>query len=312
MARRAPPWGFAVVAAAGGLALCAPGAARAEATACTVVDSLPAVLSLPGRYCLDADLAIAGSAVDAVQVTASDVVLDCNEHRLLGTTAANTGVGVRIASAAARVAVRHCRIEGFGNGIYTDWVADTAPRQVRVQGNTIVGPTWTGIWLFGSGNVVEGNRISALRGGASGPYTTGIYLASGPGYAAGNVVRGNEIRAFRPTYPTVEEYNLSMGIQASYQQGLVAEDNTVAGLLARTGGGVYGIATDHSVNTLVRGNVIVSAPVPQAAPLDGGNWAGIFLQGTVEEQATNQCADNTVGHFNGDIVGCGSAADTQF
>jgi len=312
MTRRAPPWGFAVVAAAGGLVLCAPGAARAETTACTVVDSLPAVLSEPGRYCLDADLAIAGSAVDAVQITASDVVLDCNEHRLLGSTAANTGVGVRIGSAAARVVVRHCRIEGFGNGIYTDWVADTAPRAVRVQGNTVVGPIWTGIWVSGSGNLVEGNRISALRGGASGPYTTGIFLDGAPGVAAGNVVRGNEVRAFRPTYPTVDEYNLSMGIQATYQQGLVVEDNTVVGLLARTGGGVYGITTGHAVNTLMRGNVVLSAPVPQAAPLDGGNWVGLFLQGTVEEQATNQCADNTVGHFNSNIVGCGSAVDTQF
>jgi parallel beta-helix repeat protein len=312
MARPAPPWVIAVLAAAGGLALCAPAPARAEATACTVIASLPAVVSTPGRYCLDADHAVAGSAVDAIQVNASDVELDCNDHRVLGSTVGNTGVGVRIGTGSSRVAVRHCRIEGFGNGIYSDWAADTAPRGIHVQGNTIVGSTWTGIWLFGSGNLVEGNHISELRGGDSGPYTTGIYLSSDPGYAVGNIVRGNTIVAFRPTWPTVSAYNLSMGIHATRQRGLVAEDNTVSGLLARTGGGVYGIATAQSVNTLVRGNVILSALAPQPAPLDGGNWSGIFLQGTAEEQATNQCVDNQVGHFNSDITGCPSAADTQF
>ena len=311
MARHAPPWGIAVVAAAGGLALCAPGPARAEATACSVVTSLPAVIAVPGRYCLDADHSVTGSAVDAVQVNASDVVFDCNDHRLLGATAANTGVGVRIGSGAARVAVRNCRIEGFGSGIYADWAAPTGSRSLRAEGNTIVGPTLAGIWLFGSGHLVQGNRISELRGGP-GIYTTGIYLAHDEAYAAGNVVRGNEIRAFRPSYPTVDVYNLSMGIHATYQQGLVVEDNTISGLRARTGGGVYGIVTGNSLHTLVRGNVVLSAPVPYPAPLDGGNWAGIFLQGTAEEQATNQCADNQVGHFNGDIVGCGSSADTQF
>jgi hypothetical protein len=288
-------------------ALAAPGAARAETTACLGVGTLPATISASGHYCLGADVDVAGDTAAGITINTSDVVLDCNGRRMRSTSADNTGVGIYIASSARRVTVRNCRIEDFGFGVSTTFPVDGKPRDLRILGNHVSGASRWGIAMYGSGIQVEGNHVVASEGSASGYNPGGIDLE---GYsaeiAAGNVVRGNTVADFKPEFPGGS--CISAGIQFSYQQGIVVEDNTVSGLYARTGCGVYGINGALSTGASVRGNTVLSAP-PLPAPFDGGNWVGIFLQGGSDVTATHVCVDNRVGNFSSNLTGCGNQAN---
>ncbi|MGH8029528.1 MAG: hypothetical protein ACREO3_06305 [Arenimonas sp.] len=64
--------------------------------------------------------------------------------------------------------------------------------------------------------------------------------------------------------------------------------------------------------TAVVGNVLATPPAPGVAPLDGLRSAGISLQGTQEQQATNLRRDNTVGHFETNIGGCVQSGNTTY
>ena len=302
---------IAILALLPALALLAP-AARAETTACTVVSSAPATLSVGGHYCLEADLSVTGTGTTAITISGSEVVLDCNEHRILAATAGSNGTGVHIEATAYRPTIRNCRIEGFYYGIASAYAPGPSLRGARIVGNRIARSNLSGMFLYGSNNLIEGNTIldgQRLENG----YPTGIYLYGGdPGdYATGNVIRGNVIQDFHPPTPTDGSYNLSVGINLTYQRGAIIEDNTIIGLRALTGGGTYGISSGWSRELVLRGNRILSPP-PGAAPHDGGFWAGIFLQGTAEELASNVCTDNLVGHFNSNFSGCTSVGDSSF
>jgi parallel beta-helix repeat protein len=305
---------LALVPVAAALALWLGGApARAETTGCTTIDSLPATLAAPGHYCLATNLSVTGTGTTAITVSAPNVVLDCNDHRVLAATAGSNAAGVHLEAPAIGAVVRNCRIEGFYYGISSAYSASAQPRSAQLLGNRISRSNLAGIFLYGSGNLIEGNIISDGQRLAAG-YPTGIYLPGGdPGdYAVGNVIRGNTVQEFRPPTPTDGSYNLSIGISILYQRNALIEDNTIIGLHARTGGGAYGISSGASRELEVRGNRVLSV-APEAAPFDGGSWAGVFLQGSAEELASNNCTDNLVGHFNGNFTGCGTtSANTGF
>jgi hypothetical protein len=291
------------------LALGVVPAAHAETTACLGVGPLPATISAPGHYCLGADVDVPGDDTYAITITASDVVLDCNDRRLRSTSTSSSTIGVYVFNQAWRVDVRNCRVEGFGTGIRAEYTIDDQPRVLRIQGNRIARSHGSGIAAFGSGILIEGNHIVESLGSES-RNPVGIQMSGhSGGIATGNVVRNNTVTNFKPDFPGPS--NLTIGIQFAYQQGIVVEGNTVAGLYARTGTGVYGM-TGAGTEAMMRGNTVLSSP-PLAAPFDGSNYTGFFLQGTAEEQATNVCVDNRVGHFNSNLAGCGTqAANTTF
>lgn len=290
--------------------LSAGAAARAETQVCNVIGALPATLATPGHYCLEADLTATGATATGITVSASNVVLDCNDHRLVAGAADNSGNGVWLEATAIGTVVRNCRIEGFGYGIASAYSAGAEPRAAQLLGNRIARAGLAGIFLYGSGHLVEGNHVSDGQRLADGN-VEGIYLENGGGTtrATGNVVRGNVIADFRPTHSATVGLNLSIGISLGYQEGTIVEDNTVEGLFGRTGGGVYGISAYQSTDLVLRDNRVL-APPPAAAPFDGGNWYGIFLQGTAEELASHRCVDNLVGHFNTNFSGCNSTGNT--
>jgi nitrous oxidase accessory protein NosD len=304
---------LALVPVAAALALWLGGApAHAETTGCTTIASLPATLSAPGHYCLASNLSVTGTGATAITVSAPNVVLDCNDHRLVAATANNSGDGVWLEATAIGTVVRDCRIDGFGYGVASAYSASPEPRAAHLVGNRITRAGLAGIFLYGSGHLVEGNHVSNGQRLGDGS-VTGIYLDNAGGDRAdGNIVRGNIVADFRPDRSATAGLNLSVGISLGYQQGAIVEDNTLEGLYGRTGGGVYGISAYQSSNLVLRDNRVL-APPPAAAPFDGGNWYGIFLQGTAEELASNHCVDNLVGHYLTNFSGCGTtSANTGF
>jgi hypothetical protein len=273
--------------------------ARAESTSCTVVSIFPASLSVPGRYCLAQNVTLSATGGAVIYVTADDVDLDCNDHVVRNTAPAGNGAsGLQTSGSRRGLRVRNCTFDGFETGISVDSGATAGGN--RLQNNRIVRAGSYGMFLSGNGLLVEGNHVSTQRGGAS-IYPTGIYLSGQPGRATGNVLRGNTIVDMAPVMPSNAG---SAGMHVNYQQGLVIEDNTVTTIRSRTGAGSYGIISSYATGLVVRGNTILSPVAPGTAPFDGGNYSGIFLQGTDLEDATNQCIDNVVGHFNGNITGC--------
>ena len=283
---------------AGSFGLAAPLPARAESTACTVVSAFPATLSVPGRYCLDQDVSLAITTMAAIHVTADDVDLDCNHHVVRTTApAGNNATGLRGIGTRRNVRVRNCTFDGFETGVYLDGGTTGG---FRLQGNNVMRAGSYGLFLSGNGNLVEDNRVAFQRGGSS-IYPTALTMTGEPNRAVGNVIRNNEFAVMQPEMPANAG---SAAIYVRYQQGTLIEGNTITTILSRTGGGSYGIISGFATELVVRGNVVLSPAAPGVAPFDGGNYSGIFLQGDDVEDATNQCVDNVVGHFNGNITGC--------
>src|SRR6476469_8239231 len=69
---------FVLASATGAL----PALAAAETVNCTAITAAPATISASGLYCLTDDLTVNLASGNAIQITANNVVLDLNGHRL--------------------------------------------------------------------------------------------------------------------------------------------------------------------------------------------------------------------------------------
>jgi hypothetical protein len=283
-----------------------PATGRAETMDCQAL-TVPTTITVPGHYCLVADSTQAFS-LWAIAIAADDVVLDCNHHRLRNTDAASAWPGIR-AEDRHRVTVRNCVIDGFHDGIsFGNNGAGNA--DVSLLGNQVLNFRQQGMVLWGSSFRVEGNRISQGLGNDNGGIV-GIYLISFDQKGAGTVIRDNVISGLRP--PPGDPANDVMGIFLANVQNTEISGNVISDLHARTNHCAWAVYGSGAVGVLATGNTLQSALQPEAAPYDGTPCGGISLFGTVEQQATNVCRDNVVGHFNTDITGCGvSDANTGF
>jgi hypothetical protein len=286
------------------------GAAWATTTSCIGIASLPAELTAPGRYCLQKDFDQPFTTGNAIGIGASDVVLDCNGHRIRNSHATSTpnGIGTYL-SGSRGVVVRNCVLEGFYVGIYLGLGSDDDNRQNVIEGNTIDKGRWAGMYVGGSSIRIERNRITAGRGSYNGSFR-GIQLVSYSESATGNVVRDNLIQGVFPE--PGEPYVQIIGIEVSYTRGAEITGNVLTGIYARTNNGTVAIEGYGVEDTTISRNVIMTPP-PRPAPLDGVHYNAIYLNGTVEQNATNVCRDNIVGHYDGTpIVGCVLSGNTTY
>ena len=61
---------------------CVPAQVRADTQNCTVIASLPTVITIPGVYCLQQDLGTNIATGTAIDIAASNVTRDCNDHKI--------------------------------------------------------------------------------------------------------------------------------------------------------------------------------------------------------------------------------------
>jgi hypothetical protein len=292
------------------LAWCALLAApvRAETTACTVIASLPAVLDVPGRYCLESDFTQSLNTT-AIVVTADDVVVDCNGHRIRNTLNTNGAAGISLYDRNDST-VRNCVVDGFMQGINLSTSTEGRGAGNLVEGNVIVNTRQVGIAMAGSHNLIVGNRITRMTGNYNG-VVYGIQLVNFTSFSVGNVFRDNVISDFQPTPPPGAK-SYSQAIYIGNGRQTVIEGNTISGLYPTTGAFVYAIES-YGFEQVVRNNTVL-APQPLPAPWDGAQSAGIILFGdfTPESQANNACEGNTVGGFTTAISGCVKSNNTEF
>jgi hypothetical protein len=288
------------------LALCwlAPTVAQAETTGCQGVGTLPATISAPGNYCLNSDVSKA-FAGRAIHINADDVVLDCNGHTIRNTVPANLPNGIATSGPRQNVTVRNCVVDGFYVGIYLTGLDDHTTRGGRIEDNTARNSLLAGVYAFGSNHRIERNRILGSVGYNTGLY--GIVLGSFESNTVGNSVRDNHISDARPTNPDTSVY----AIEFSGSHGASITGNVLTGLYAGSDGNVTAIVGYGVTQAEVARNVLLAAPA-LPSPLDGPPAWGIRLNGTSEQQATNVCQDNVVGHWATNVWGCQAVGNSSF
>lgn len=136
--------------------------AAAETTECTVIESVPAVISSQGVYCLKSHVSGALASGAAILVNTNNVTIDCNEFKV-GNLAAGPATQATGISATGRnnVTVRNCGVRGFQTGIsLTDGL-------YRVESNRLDNNTRSGIIVSGSGSAVRRNEVVDTGGGTA-------------------------------------------------------------------------------------------------------------------------------------------------
>jgi parallel beta-helix repeat protein len=275
--------------------------AAAETLTCTAITSLPTTISSPGHYCINYNFA-ASYATAAVNINASNVVLDCNDNVITQIGAAAVS-GVYVSNK-TQVEVRNCVIVGFGRGISFFESANGASRNNIVRNNQVRRSKIAGIQMAGSTNLIENNHVSENLGLSGSDYTYGIMVSSFGGLGVGNVIRRNVISDIAPAV-----YARVVGIYLLDIDQNEISDNHISALFPPLDLGVYGIVgSATSGDNIAIGNNIMAVQSLQTPPTGtisygGASYDGIRFDATPTQYSHNNCVRNQVGHFNTDILG---------
>lgn len=229
------------------------------ASACTVINAAPAVLSQPGRYCLAADLAFPEVTGNAITITSDDVSLDCRGHKInpgvsLGANPGSeviimmndTTLAVGVAAMnRSNTTIRNCQIEGFHSGIRIneDGTLARRPTGTVVESNRVIGNSQTGILVATNGSIVRDNEVRSIGDNRLAQPAVGIRVR-------GSVdVQRNLVEDVRDATNAVTG---AFGIFATDGNGGVIENNRVVGI----SGGLsrVGIASYAPGGTIIRNN----------------------------------------------------------
>jgi hypothetical protein len=224
-------------------------AARGYDTCTDFIDSLPAVISTPGVWCLQGNLDTAMSAGAAIDVQGNNVVIDCNDFEINGLAAgtASTAYGIRVPER-LNTTLRHCTVRGF----------------------------YIGMLLQGSGHVVEDSRVDAstytgieVSGDASAVRRTVVVDTGGSATALGSAIGikaigsvdlvDNTISGVAPT-ANAGGSATAYGISTHALVGTVA-GNRVRGLAPLGAGSARGINNQANGRIVVRGNDVTGSGV---------------------------------------------------
>ncbi len=155
--------------------------ASAETLNCTPIPSLPYTITTKGVYCLTGDLTSSITTGVALQINASNVILDMNSHKIAGQSAGTATFAVGIyANQRQNITIRNGTVRGYFIGI---WLDDASPYNVS-QGHVVEDVradrnTYRGIQVHGRGCLVQSNQVLFTGGttllGANAE-ATGIYL----------------------------------------------------------------------------------------------------------------------------------------
>lgn len=159
--------------------------AQAETLNCTAITVTPAVISIPGVYCLTQSLVTNMATGTAIAITANNVVLDLNGFRLANSSA-GTGTSAKGVAAVGvkNVTVKNGIVRGFFTGIsLTDAASPGTARNYVVEDILADGNTCFGFIVEGAGSVVRNNHV-----GATGGTTVSVNANVWAIYIAGNGV----------------------------------------------------------------------------------------------------------------------------
>ena len=219
---------------------------QAETTECTVITSLPYVISTQGVYCLKGHLSTSMTTGVAIQINTNNVVIDLNGYKL-GGQGAGTGTNAYGIFAYQRqnITLRNGTVRGFSYGIYLGDGGSYTTSQanivedIRADMNTLVG-----IDVQGRGNIIRNNQVVDTGGRSPADHAFGIAI-----YGPGNRAINNDV------YETVAGGSMNaFGIILGLASGNVVENNRVGNSNLPLPGNSYGIYLNSSNNVLISNN----------------------------------------------------------
>jgi len=207
------------------------------------VTSLPAVISVQGTWCLNADLATSLTAGNAIQINTNNVTLDCNHFKVggLGGGTATLATGVR-AQDRLNITIRKCNIRGFHYGIRLAGGGGHV-----VEDNAMDRNRFASISIDGDGSVirrnlvVDGGASTSAAGAAFGIETTGTMDI------VDNVINGVQ---------TLNLTGSATGIYTFQNTNGNISGNMVRNLAAVEAENIRGIRTISSGRVVIQGNII--------------------------------------------------------
>jgi len=247
------------------------------------IDSLPAVISTQGVWCLRKDLSTAQASGEAIAIATNNATIDCNGFKL-GGLAAGAGTQTVGISTGGRLnaTVRNCTIRGFLYGLYLNGSGGHVVEDNRFEGNTYVGflvngdgsmvrrnqvldtggttldvLETIGIHVWDGVDVLD-NTVSGVTVPNAGRVPVGIRVDGGTGSISGNRVRG--------LAPSGEEY----GIDTQSQGNPMLVGNQLRGSGSLLPGSI-GIYCGGSTQTRVKDNIIAGFLAGHDCGDAGGN-----------------------------------------
>ena len=269
------PLALAAADFAGALLASTPAAAAESYDNCTgFIDSLPATISTQGVWCLRKHVSMNLSTGTAISIAVNNVTIDCNDFKIGGLAAGvDTQAYGIVATARLNTTVRRCGVRGFNRGIWLDGSGHL------VEENRLDANTFAGIVVSGEGNRIVGNRVMDTGGNPVLAVAYGIH-------ASGDVV-DNAVDFVAPEGENATPY----GIVAT-EAGAEVSGNRVRGLIAKGTGKPTGLQAS-GVAQVVAGNRVSGTP---------GNGTGILASG-----ASSFCKDNVVFGFATGYSSCDTA-----
>jgi parallel beta-helix repeat protein len=209
---------------------------------CTgTIASLPAVVSASGTWCVEQNLSTSVTSGNVIDIQADNVTIDCNDFKVdgSGAGAGTTARGI-FASNRFNVAVRHCQVLGFRDGILLTGTSH------KVEDNRLEGNRCYGIYVYADGSVVQRNRVFNTGGSSTTCDPTGI-AGLGPVDILDNTVAG--------VTATSGGNRGAYGIVSFVDPGGNIVGNRIRGVVKDGSGHAYGIETENREN--IRANDLV-------------------------------------------------------
>ncbi len=156
---------------------------RAETTECTVITTIPTVITVQGVYCLKSNLATAITTGNAIEIQTNNVTIDFNNFKMGGLAAgANTEARGVYAYKRQNITLRNGNIRGFQIGIYLDGDNDYTNYGGHViENNRLDRNTYIGMWITGSSNIIRGNQMNSTGIANTINYSSYGIVSFGPG-----------------------------------------------------------------------------------------------------------------------------------
>ena len=276
-----------------GLALAAVAAATPAPVAATgsyddcsgFISSLPAVISTPGRWCVDSNLTTGITGGHAITIAGDGVIIDCNDFRLVRGPALPSNTANAVFSNGRNAAtVRNCYIQGFYRGTYL-----SGGTGHLVEHNQFFRNYHIGIRADGAGTRIVDNRLDDTGHSTVATEVHGIQARS-----SAQVV-GNFIHGVLPN-PTLAGTALHGITVINNASGTVIE-NVVAG---------FG---DGGEPPMVRGILAVNPGYLVIRRNDVSGDDGLASVGIACDSGKPVAAANTVTRFTTGVDTCRDAGD---
>jgi len=233
--------------------LAAPAEAARSYDNCTgFVDSVPAVITTQGTWCLRADLSSALASGNIIQIATNNVTLDCNDFKLGGLAAGpgTLAIGVSITGRNNAV-VRNCNIRGFLDGVSINGGGGHL-----VEGNRFDGNTVAGIRIVNADGTLRDNLVQDTGGStASTSFAYGIIGQNGS-----VDILDNTIWQVQP----LAENGIGAGIYTQGQVKSVIGRNRVRDARGNGGAPDLGIYAQSAGITIIHDNVVIGPERPSS------------------------------------------------